>query len=67
MSTKTEAQDIQFQGLRPKIPFYIAMGNALWRNPNMLIGLIIIIIVGIIALLAPLFIKFGILEDPFIL
>ena len=66
MSTKSEAQDIQFQGLRPKIPFYIAMGNSLWRNPNMLIGLIIIVIVGIVALLAPLMIKFGILEDPFI-
>ena len=24
MSTKSEAQDIQFQGLRPKIPWYIA-------------------------------------------
>ena len=66
MSTKSEAQDIQFQGLRPKIPFYIAMGNSLWRNPNMLIGLIIIVIVAIVALLAPLMIKFGILEDPFI-
>lgn len=66
MSTKSEAQDIQFQGLRPKIPMYISMGNALWRNPNMLIGLIIIVIVGIVALLAPLMIKFGILEDPFI-
>ena len=66
MSTKSEAQDIQFQGLRPKIPMYISMGNALWRNPNMLIGLIIIVIVGIVALLAPLMIKVGILEDPFI-
>ena len=66
MSTKSEAQDIQFQGLRPKIPMYRSMGNALWRNPNMLIGLIIIVIVGIVALLAPLMIKFGILEDPFI-
>lgn len=66
MSTKSEAQDIQFQGLRPKIPLYIAMGHALWRNPNMLIGLIIIVIVAIVALLAPLMIKFGILEDPFI-
>ena len=66
MSTKSEAQDIQFQGLRPKIPMYKSMGNALWRNPNMLIGLIIIVIVGIVALLAPLMIKFGILEDPFI-
>ena len=66
MSTKSEAQDIQFQGLRPKIPTYISMGNALWRNPNMLIGLIIIVIVGIVALLAPLMIKFGILEDPFL-
>ena len=66
MSTKSEAQDIQFQGLRPKIPMYKSMGNALWRNPNMLIGLIIIVIVAIVALLAPLMIKFGILEDPFI-
>ena len=66
MSTKSEAQDIQFQGLRPKIPMYRSMGNALWRNPNMLIGLIIILLVGIVALLAPLMIKFGILEDPFI-
>jgi len=66
MSTKSEAQDIQFQGLRPKIPMYRSMGNALWRNPNMLIGLIIIVIVGIVALLAPLMIKVGILEDPFI-
>ena len=66
MSTKSEAQDIQFQGLRPKIPMYISMGNALWRNPNMLIGLIIIVIVAIVALLAPLMIKFGILEYPFI-
>ena len=66
MSTKSESQDIQFQGLRPKIPMYISMGNALWRNPNMLIGLIIIVIVGIVALFAPLMIKFGILEDPFI-
>ena len=66
MSTKSEAQDIQFQGLRPKIPMYRSMGNALWRNPNMLIGLIIIVIVAIVALLAPLMIKFGILEDPFI-
>ena len=54
MSTKSEAQDIQFQGLRPKIPWYIAMGNALWRNPNMLIGLIFTSLVAIIALLAPL-------------
>jgi len=66
MSTKSEAQDIQFQGLRPKIPMYRSMGNALWRNPNMLIGLIIIVIVGIVALFAPLMIKFGILEDPFL-
>ena len=66
MSTKSEAQDIQFQGLRPKIPMYKSMGNALGRNPNMLIGLIIILLVGIVALLAPLMIKFGILEDPFI-
>ena len=66
MSTKSEAQDIQFQGLRPKIPWYIAMGNALWRNPNMLIGLIFTSLVAIIALLAPLLIRFGILEDPFI-
>ena len=66
MSTKSEVQDIQFQGLRPKIPLYISMGNALWRNPNMLIGLIIIVIVGIVALFAPLMIKFGILEDPFL-
>ena len=66
MSTKSEAQDIQFQGLRPKIPMYRSMGNALWRNPNMLIGLIIILLVGIVALLAPLMIKVGILEDPFI-
>ena len=42
------------------------MGNALWRNPNMLIGLIFVSLVGIIALLAPVFIKFGILEDPFL-
>ena len=45
MSTKSAAQDIQFQGLRPKIPWYIGMGNALWRNPNMLIGLIFVSLV----------------------
>ena len=66
MSTKSEAQDIQFQGLRPKIPWYVAMGNALWRNPNMLIGLIFTSLVAIIALLAPLLIRFGVLEDPFV-
>ena len=66
MSTKSEAQDIQFQGLRPKIPWYVSMGNALWRNPNMLIGLIFTSLVAIIALLAPLLIRFGILEDPFL-
>ena len=66
MSTKSEAQDIQFQGLRPKIPWYISMGNALWRNPNMLIGLIFVMLVAIIALLAPLLIKLGVLEDTFI-
>ena len=66
MSTKSEAQDIQFQGLRPKIPWYIAMGNALWRNPNMLIGLIFTSLVAIIALLAHLLIRFCILEDTFI-
>ena len=66
MSTKSEAQDIQFQGLRPKIPWYIGMGNALLRNPNMLIGLIFVALVGIIAILAPLLIRFGVLEDPFL-
>ena len=42
MSTKSEAQDIQFQGLRPKIPWYIAMGKAVWRNANMLIVLFLV-------------------------
>jgi peptide/nickel transport system permease protein len=67
MSSKTETkQELAFQGLREKIPWHIASKDAVLRNPNMLIGLIFISMVVILALLAPLLIKVGILRDPYI-
>ena len=66
MSSKAEQQDLAFQGLREKIPWYISARNAVLRNPNMLIGIVFISLVVILALLCPLLIKMGILRDPFV-
>ena len=66
MSSRTESQDLAFQGLREKIPWYKAATSAVLRNPNMLIGIIFITIVVLLALLCPLLIKVGILRDPFV-
>lgn len=67
MSSKTETkQDLAFQGLREKIPWYISTKNAVLRNPNMLIGLVFILTVVILALICPLLITLGILRDPYI-
>ena len=66
MSSKAEQQDLAFQGLREKIPWYISARNAVLRNPNMLIGIIFISLVVTLALLCPLLIKMGILRDPFL-
>ena len=56
MSSRTESQDLAFQGLREKIPWYKAATSAVLRNPNMLIGIIFITIVVLLALLCPLLI-----------
>ena len=66
MSSKAEQQDLAFQGLREKIPWYISARNAVLRNPNMLIGIVFISLVVTLALLCPLLIKMGILRDPFV-
>jgi peptide/nickel transport system permease protein len=52
-SSLAAAAEAQLAGLRPKQPTYVKIWQALSSNPNMLVGLSIILFFGLVAIAAP--------------